>query len=133
MAEYIEREAAVEAICDSKDEDINSFNPITKYNAIYYAIEAVPAADVVSRATFEQVMWERDVAIQQLKDLGVGFGEKADVAPVVRCKDCKYRSGLVGKAPFMVYICNHDKGLSGAIRETDFCSYGEPKRERRSE
>lgn len=91
MAEYIEKEAAVEAICDSKDEDINSFNPITKYNAIYYAIEAVPAADV---------------------------------APVVRCKNCKYRSGSVGKAPFMVYICNHDKGLSGAIRKTDFCSYG---------
>lgn len=34
-------------ISDSKDKDINSFNPITKYNAIYYAIEAVPAADVV--------------------------------------------------------------------------------------
>lgn len=54
MAEYIEREAAVEAICDSKDEDINSFNPITKYNAIYYAIEAVPAADVVEASVLKE-------------------------------------------------------------------------------
>ena len=32
--------------------------------------------DVVSRGVFEQVMWERDVAIEQLKDLGYGLGEK---------------------------------------------------------
>ena len=30
----------------------------------------------VSRAAYEQVMWERDVAIEQLKELGYGFGEK---------------------------------------------------------
>lgn len=75
MAEYIERKAVVEMLenaqiisdgyygyCGYCTEDVN--------------IDAIPAADVVSRATFEQVMWERDVAIQQLKDLGVGFGEK---------------------------------------------------------
>jgi hypothetical protein len=35
-----------------------------------------PCKDVVSRGVFEQVMWERDVAIEQLKELGYGFGEK---------------------------------------------------------
>ena len=32
--------------------------------------------DMVSREMFEQIMWERDLAIQQLKDLGYGLGEK---------------------------------------------------------
>jgi len=35
-----------------------------------------PCKDVVSLGVFEQVMWERDVAIDQLKQLGYGFGEK---------------------------------------------------------
>jgi hypothetical protein len=45
MAEYIDREAAEEAIYDAKE--IDSINPITKYNNIYYALQTVPAADVV--------------------------------------------------------------------------------------
>ena len=40
------------------------------------ALEAEPCEDAVSRGVFEQVMWERDVAIDQLKELGYGFGEK---------------------------------------------------------
>lgn len=35
-----------------------------------------PSNDMVSREVFEQVMWERDLAIEQLKDLGYGLGEK---------------------------------------------------------
>jgi len=53
----------------------------------------------------------------------------ADVAPVVRCKDCKYRSGLNGRAPFMFYICTCAEGLTGAVRENNFCSYGERRSE----
>lgn len=32
--------------------------------------------DMVSQAAYEQIKWERDIAIQQLKDLGYGLGEK---------------------------------------------------------
>lgn len=32
--------------------------------------------DVVSRGVYEQVAWERDIAIQQLKELGYSLGEK---------------------------------------------------------
>jgi hypothetical protein len=32
----------------------------------------------VSRGVFEQVRWERDIAISQLKKLGYGFGEKIE-------------------------------------------------------
>lgn len=35
-----------------------------------------PCEDMVSRGVFEQVMWERDIAITQLKELGYGLGEK---------------------------------------------------------
>ena len=36
--------------------------------------------DVVSKAAYEQVKWERDVAMEQLKEAGIPFGGKADVA-----------------------------------------------------
>lgn len=42
----------------------------------YTRYEQELSGDVVSRGVFEQVMWERDVAIEQLKDLGYGLGEK---------------------------------------------------------
>lgn len=40
-------------------------------------IEDAPAVDAVSRSVFEQVQWERDVAMQQLKDHGIPFGGTA--------------------------------------------------------
>lgn len=38
------------------------------------------AADCIERtySLFEQYKWERDVAIAQLEELGIGFGEKID-------------------------------------------------------
>lgn len=42
------------------------------------------AADVVSRGVLEQVMWERDLAISQLEEIGKGFGEKMDDVVKVR-------------------------------------------------
>ena len=41
------------------------------------ALEQQPS-DTVSRGAFEQVMWERDVAIGQLKELGYGLGQKVE-------------------------------------------------------
>lgn len=42
------------------------------------------AADVVSRGVLEQVMWERDLAISQLAEIGKGIGEKMDDVEKVR-------------------------------------------------
>ena len=39
---------------------------------------------MVSRGVFEQVMWERDVAIEQLKELGYGLGEKPKTGHWIR-------------------------------------------------
>ncbi len=60
------------------------------YNMAIKALEQEPSNDMVSLGVFEQVMWERDVAIEQLKDLGYGFGEKPKVGHWIydRTRDC---------------------------------------------
>lgn len=51
----------------------------------------LPAVDAVERAVYEQVAWERDIAIKQLADIGKSLGAKMDdVATVVRCRECRY-------------------------------------------
>lgn len=47
-----------------------------------------PTVEAYSAEAVKQIMWERDMAIQQLNDYGVQLGEKADCAKVVRCKEC---------------------------------------------
>lgn len=55
----------------------------------YSKIRTIPAVDAVERSAFEQVAWERDIAIKQLADIGKSLGEKMDdVAKVVRCREC---------------------------------------------
>lgn len=45
--------------------------------------------------------------------------QPSDVAPVVRCKDCKYRDGTPGQPNI----------LCAQMHEDDFCSYGKRKEE----
>jgi len=40
------------------------------------AIQMTPTAQVVSRGVFEQVRWERDIAMKQLEDYNIPFGGK---------------------------------------------------------
>ena len=49
-------------------------------------IKNAPAVDAVSKSLYDQIKLERDIALEQLNELGISFGEK-----MVRCKDCKYR------------------------------------------
>ena len=51
-----------------------------------------PCEDKVSLAVFEQVMRERDIAIEQLKDLGYEFGEKIEP-----CEDAISRQAALSK------------------------------------
>jgi hypothetical protein len=48
-----------------------------------------PTVEAYSAEAVKQIMWERDMAIQQLNDYGVQLGEKADCVRVVRCKYCR--------------------------------------------
>jgi hypothetical protein len=72
-----------------------SFYPVL----VKHALREVPAVDAVPRGVFNQVQWERDVAIQQLAEYGVEFGEKKkDLMEVVHgywvdnsfCSNCNW-------------------------------------------
>ena len=53
-------------------------------------ITDAPTEDAVSKGLYDQIKWERDVAISQLERYGISLGEKADAAKVVRCEKCRY-------------------------------------------
>lgn len=88
MAEYIDREAALE-ICDKEYK------------------ERLRMHDYCG----DTVAWNIGGAIKGLPC--------ADVVPVVRCKDCKYRDGTPGQPNI----------LCAQMHEDDFCSYGKRKEE----
>lgn len=52
--------------------------------------------DTVGRGVFEQVMWERDVALEQLKELGYELGQKSIVI-LSAVQDAEQRCGKVRK------------------------------------
>ena len=43
---------------------------------VFDIVKEAPAVDAVSLGVLEQFKWERDIAISQLEELGIGFGEK---------------------------------------------------------
>ena len=118
VGDYISRQAAI-------DEIYHHF-PSLSHTEAAMVLHTVPTADVVPRSIFEQVKWERDVAMKQLEDLGIGFGEEVkDVVEVVRCKDCKYfikDEPCVGGTYDCCYMMSSDE-----TEENAFCSYGERK------
>lgn len=68
--DYISRSEALKAISEYQGGAVNKV--VAKE-----LLEAMPHADVVSRTLFEQIKWERDIAIQQLEDEGLQFcGER---------------------------------------------------------
>ena len=86
--------------------------------------------DAVSGGVHDQVRWERDIAMEQLKEHGIPFGGIApDVVKVVRCKDCKHSYN--GIANIMCGRCGQNINgirLGGvSVKEEHFCSYGERK------
>lgn len=46
-------------------------------------LEDIKPADVVSVSAYKQVMWERDVAVEQLKQIRKGLGEAMDDVALV--------------------------------------------------
>lgn len=130
--EYIEREWLIDCFDTIRQNMI--MRQVDKYPAACaFAIKEIkdfPAADVVSKDLYEQIKWERDVALAQLKDCGVSLGEKADVVEVVRCKDCKY-SGMhcfgTSKEETLACLEIEEDGFirfATAVKADDYCSRG---------
>ena len=63
-------------------------------DAIYVAIEALERCNVV-----EQYRWERDIALEQLKEIGCGFGQNMDDVKKALEKADKYRWHDLRKNP----------------------------------
>lgn len=85
MAEYIEREKVYDIFAAKQhellkfhrfyqlnDEQKEEFN---RYDSYLDEIKAIPTADVVGVAVFEQVKWERDTALETLEEHGIGLGQ----------------------------------------------------------
>ena len=79
----ISRKAVLNAmyeLCDTGESlKENKWRDNPHIDAIVDAIEelpTIPQTDSVPKGVFDQVKWERDIAIEQLKDLGYGLGEK---------------------------------------------------------
>ena len=77
------------------------------------------AKDALQEKVFHNLTDEFYGAMQVLDEL-----EPADVAPVVRCKECKHWDN--GNLSFE---CPWDYGRHGSSDEDDFCSYGERREE----
>lgn len=45
---------------------------------IIQRIKHFPAVDAVSKSLYDQIKWERDIALEQLADLGISLGQKID-------------------------------------------------------
>lgn len=56
-------------------------------------VSPIRPMDVVSAGAYEQVAWERDLAVQQLKDYGVGLGQRKNenLVKVTHCADEELR------------------------------------------
>ena len=92
-------------------------------NTITSMIEFLPS---LSGRPCEQIKWERDIAIRQLNEYGISFGEKVDVEKVVRCKNCKYYTNNIGDNNLRDGYCNRREIGNFAQRlPDDFCSKGE--------
>lgn len=62
-------------------------------------LDDMPTFDVVPRSVYEQIKWERDIAMQQLEENGIAFGAKPKVGKWVydhwcefKCSECGYFS-----------------------------------------
>ena len=101
-----EREAAITHIKGYRKLDENLHNTAPKDSISYYAtakclkywdmaikaLEQESCEDMVHIGTLHQVMWERDVAIEQLKELGYGLGQKIEP-----CEDAISRDAVLKK------------------------------------
>ena len=108
------------------------FEKVDNVPKFYEWLGEQPTVDAVPVKVIEQFKWERDTAIQQLEEHGIPFCGKADVVPVVRCKECKHRPKHDGPNrlifPDEICPCQCDDWYYNWMPSDDwFCADGERK------
>ena len=103
----------------------------TMVNEAYdIAIEALQAEPnkAVPPSLADVYKWERDIALSQLEEYGIGFAEKKrdDLVEIVRCKDCKHHEKFCfDDSKLLCWV--HDIDI--VVSPTDYCSYAERRAE----
>ena len=88
-----------------------------KKQQISEAIKGLPSEPYVSFGVYKQVAYERDVATEQLRELGYSLGEK-----IITCKNCEHWDKKQGRRHcFKMYFDQDDP--------TFHCGYAKPKEE----
>lgn len=82
-------------ILNCEDIDIQKFTEIMKHQRLQVI---QPSKDCVSLEVYKQVIWERDIAIEQLKELGYEFGEKIRTS-----EDCVSRAEVLNLVRFNAF------------------------------
>ena len=108
MDEYIKREVAI-AIIEEKQKELC---PVGRYGRGY-----VYGSDREKYDAWDEI-------IDALENIPA-----ADVAPVVRCKDCKHFNHKRMECENEAISTDHEGGAQYSLNfwADDFCSYGEPK------
>ena len=118
--EYITKDRARQFVCGHCNE-VCSEEPCEPSDCDWMAfIDKEPSADVVSKGLYEQIKWERDVALAQLEEYGVSLGEKADVMKV-RHGWWKSTGVLVGLMNFEYFYRCTACGRRGGDTKTNYC------------
>ena len=110
-----------ELINDTNGVDLfgDKFTNMNRVNAIINEAEAKWESEYVSIGAYKQVAWERDIAIEQLHELGYEFGEKIREADC--CEWKKYESDII--FPYKT-SCGHSEVFFDTFK---FCPYcGKP-------
>ena len=82
--DLIDRNALIEkAYFHGKFPDSGNLYPDGKEAVDVDDIEDMPSVAVVSRGLYEQIKWERDIALEQLESYGISLGSNAEVVKVV--------------------------------------------------
>lgn len=79
-------------------------------------IADIPSVDAVLRGTYNQVVWERDIAIQQLESIGKGLGEQMDDVVKVAHAHWIKKSGPGFGTKYQCSNCTNHDNASTAIR-----------------
>jgi hypothetical protein len=104
--------------------------------AIDMAIEALQTElnKAVPQSLADVYKWERDIALAQLEEYGIGFAEKKrdDLLEIVRCKDCRKQGS--DDCPMFIREwrtvmrgseCVDDFIFHDLTKPNGFCNYGE--------
>ena len=124
--EYIEQEAAKARLrIWITDCVLNGDNDVADcFRDCIDLLDSIPAADVISKGLYEQIKWERDVALAQLEEYGVSLGEKADVVKVRHgrwiCINKRYGEYECSVCHGMDSNCSDYYGIH-AVTQQEFC------------